>query len=66
MTKKLRIREKAHGNLRRDQVRALTCKNVVLLRACALECYFLGNDVRKANSPWMVLCVFVCVWHWIC
>ena len=50
MTKKLRIKEKAHGSdLRRDQVRALTCKNVVLLRACALECYFLGNDVRKAN-----------------
>ena len=52
MTKKPRIKEKAHGSdLRRvmDQVRALTCKNVVLLRACALECYFLGNDVRKAN-----------------
>ena len=52
MTKKLRIKEKAPGSdLRRDQVRALTYTNamVVLLRACALECYFLGNGVRKAN-----------------
>ena len=35
-----------------------TCKNVVQSRACALECYFLGNGVRKANQAWMVL------WHW--
>ena len=44
-------RKGSRSDLRRarDQVRALTCKNVVLLRACALECYFLGNDVRKAN-----------------
>ena len=45
------------SDLRRDQVRALTCKNVVYSRACALECYFLGNCVITASSDGWCWCV---------
>ena len=33
----------------------------------ALQCFhFLGNSVRKVSQPWMVLCMLVCLWRWIC
>ena len=58
MTKKQRIEEKAlESALQRDQVRVLTCKSVVLSRACALGCYFLGNGVTNARKDGWCLCV---------
>ena len=54
-------RKATESDLWSDQVRALTCKIVVQSQACTFECYFLGNGVRKASKPWMVLCIGVCV-----
>ena len=51
MTKKLKIEEKApEYDLRSYQVRILTCKIVVLLRACAFGSHFLGNGVTNASK----------------
>ena len=58
MTKKLKIEEKApEYDLRSYQVRILTCKIVVLLRACAFGSHFLGNGVTNASKDGRCLCV---------